>query len=309
MPESSIAHISVLASDSQNISVFTYLSPQSGETVLDVTLGLGGHGFKFLEAIGPTGTYTGLDADAENLKRAAGRLSRFSDRTRLIHGNFRDVAELAPGPFDIVFADLGLSSPHLDDPSRGFSFRGNAPLDMRFDTSSGVFAEQMLRKMKDEEIAQILYRYAEIPRVRSLVMAITESLNATADVWTTDALKACVEKVFTYKSPGILPQVFQAIRIAVNDEMGALESLLTAVPSLLKHGGRCGIISYHSLEDRMVKQTFRTLTMAEKDETTGADKAPAPFTLLTKKAVVPSAEEQKENPRSRSAKFRAIKRQ
>ncbi len=164
----------------------------------------------------------------------------------------------------------------------------------------------MLRKMKDEEIAQILYRYAEIPRVRSLVSTIVESLNSTAGAWTTDALKACVEKVFTYKASGILPQVFQAFRIVVNDEMGALESLLNAVPSLLRRGGRCGIISYHSLEDRMVKQTFRALTTAKKDERTGADIGHAPFTLLTKKAVVPSAEEQNENPRSRSAKFRAI---
>ena len=306
-----LRHIPVLHSvDGSASPVMQILKPRPGESVLDVTLGLGGHSEAFLEAVGPSGRLTALDADTANLEHARTRLLPFAGRTTLVHGNFRDVGVLAKGPFDIVFADLGLSSPHLDDASRGFSFRTKAPLDMRLDRSRGKPAWELLANSDLDDIAGALRTYGEVERAGSLgieIMKMFADEPGRAD-WSTDDLKGCVERVFTYRAPKVLPQVFQAIRIAVNDELGALTALLEAIPTLLKPRGRCAIISYHSLEDRLVKQTFRLLSMPVKDPHTGAIAKEADFLLLTRKAVVPSDEELRHNPRSRSAKLRAISR-
>lgn len=305
----SYRHIPVLhTADGTASPVLKLLSPTAGDRVLDVTLGLGGHSSAFLEAIGPTGHLTAVDADENNLRLAAERLAPFAGRMTLLHGNFRDISTLAPGPFDIVFADLGLSSPHLDDPDRGFSFRATAPLDMRLDRSVGRPAWALLANSDVGDIARALRVYGEVERAGSLARNIASMFAAARDRtdWTTDDLKACTERVFTYRAPKVLPQVFQAIRIAVNDELGALESLLAAIPALLAPGGRCGIISYHSLEDRLVKQAFRALTTPIQDPHTGGVAKEAEFLPLTKKPVVPSDEEQRANPRSRSARFRVI---
>ncbi len=292
-----LRHVPVLET-----TVLHVLAPKPGENVLDCTLGLGGHSAAFLGAIGPEGTLTALDADTTNLEAARERLVPFGDRATLVHANFRDAGTLGLGTFDVVFADLGLSSPHVDDPERGFSFRTDGPLDLRYDRTSGRTAADLLEKSSEDEIVTLIHDLGEVHQfVRPLARLI-----AGKRIETTFEFKAKVEEIFTYRTPSILPRLFQALRIAVNDELGALNALLDAIPSLLKPGGRAGILSYHSLEDRFVKHRFKAWSEPDKDPLTGRTVAAAPFSLLTKKALVPEDEELAANPRSRSVKFRAV---
>lgn len=285
-------------------TVLQLLAPESGESVLDCTLGLGGHAFAFLEATAPSGVLIGLDADAQNIDAARERLLPFADRVRLIHANFRDIASLQCGPVDVLFADLGVSSPHFDDPDRGFSFRFDGPLDLRYDRSSGRSAAELIEQSSEDDLVMIVHDFGE---VHQYVRPFAKRL-AGKRIETTAALRAIVEEVFRYRAPSVLPRIFQALRIAVNDELGALNALLTAIPMALTPGGRAGILSYHSLEDRLVKQAWRSLVTPPKDPLTGRSVLPASFELLTKKPLVPTADELLENPRSRSVKFRAIRR-
>ncbi len=292
-----LRHVPVLET-----TVLHVLAPKPGENVLDCTLGLGGHSAAFLGAVGSEGTLTALDADTANLEDARARLAQFGDRARLVHANFRDAGTLGLGTFDIVFADLGLSSPHLDDPGRGFSFRTDGPLDLRYDQTSGRTAADLIEQSSEDDLVAIIHDLGEVHQhVRPLAKLI-----AGTRVETTFEFKAKVEEIFRYRAPSVLPRLFQALRIAVNDELGALTSLLAAIPSLLNPGGRAGILSYHSLEDRFVKHTFKTWAEPEKDPLTGRAVAEPTFSLLTKKALVPDDDELASNPRSRSVKFRAI---
>lgn len=294
-----LRHVPVLQT-----TVLHVLSPKPGESVLDCTLGLGGHSAAFLDAIRPSGTLTALDADTMNLSDARARLESYGDRARLIHANFRDVATLALGPFDIVFADLGLSSPHIDEPERGFSFRADGPLDLRYDRTRGRTAADLLEESSEDELVTMIHDLGEVHQhVRPLA-----KLLAGKRIETTFAFREKVEEVFRFRASSVLPRLFQALRIAVNDEIGALESLLAAIPNLLNPGGRAGILSYHSLEDRAVKHAFKSWSEPEKDPLTGRSVRDARFELLTKKAIVPEAQELATNPRSRSVKFRAIRR-
>lgn len=288
-------HIPVL-----HTTVLTVLAPLPGETVLDVTLGLGGHAESFLEAIGPSGRLIGLDADARNLALAREHL-RGRGVMALHHLNFRDLASLHLPPVDVIFADLGLSSVHLDVPTRGFSFRVLGPLDLRFDAENGETATALIKRSTADELFEIFRTFGEFPGGARLGRML-----AGADLATTGDLKAIVEKAFGYRAKSLLPQVFQALRIAVNDELGALHVLLEYAPSLLRSGGRMGVISYHSLEDRLVKQAFRARCTPVKHPVTGKALEDAPFRLLTRKTIVPDAVEIAQNPRARSAKFRAI---
>ncbi len=290
-------HVPVL-----HTTVLTVLAPRSGERVLDVTLGLGGHAQLFLEAIGSTGTLIGLDTDERNLTVAKEKLEG-RGATELFHASFRDLPALNLPEVDILFADLGLSSPHLDDPTRGFSFRFDGPLDMRLDASKGITAEQLILRSSAEELGHIFADYGQFAGSMRLGRTL-----AGSHVATTTALREAVEKAFGFKGKALLPQVFQALRIAVNQELDALNILLEHGPKMLRSGGRMGVISFHSLEDRAVKHTFRALTTAPKDPVTGKIAHPADFTLLTPHALAPSPDEITDNPRSRSAKFRAIRR-
>lgn len=292
-----LRHVPVLET-----TVLHVLAPKSGESVLDCTLGLGGHSAAFLGAVGSEGMLTALDADMANLDDARARLTPFGDRSRLVHANFRDAGTLGLGTFDVVFADLGLSSPHLDDPGRGFSFRTDGPLDLRYDQTFGRTAADLIERSSEDELVAIIHDLGEVHQhVRPLAKLI-----AGTRVETTFAFKEKVEEVFRYRAPSVLPRLFQALRIAVNDELGALTSLLDAIPRLLNPGGRAGILSYHSLEDRFVKHAFKAWVEPEKDPLTGRAVAEPAFSLLTKKALVPDESELASNPRSRSVKFRAI---
>lgn len=291
-------HIPVLLRESVEM-----LALQPGERVLDVTLGLAGHASAFAERIGSEGELIGLDADADNIKLAREVLAEVPAKWDVRQANFRELASLHIGEFDAVFADLGVSSPHFDDPTRGFSFRADGPLDMRLDRTTGQSAAQFIAQESEADLADALYQYGEIRQSRKLSAVCKERLPAT-----TTELKAICDELFGYRSASLLPQVFQALRIAVNDELGALTALLAAAPAMLKPGGRLGIIAFHSLEDRMVKRYFKEITAPETDDLTGATTIEAPFALLTKKAIKPGAEELERNPRARSARLRGITR-
>ncbi len=284
--------------------VLDALAPQPGETVLDATLGLGGHARELLEATGPDGWLIGLDADAVNLQEAAQRLEPFADRLSLHHANFGRIADLALPPLDIILADLGLSSPQLDDPARGFSFRHAGPLDLRFDQSSGIPASVLVHEADPAALKTIFRDYGELHKEAH---RLAGALAGRHFARTTD-LAAAVEDAFGYLAKRMLPQVFQALRIAVNDEMATLDAFLSAAPGLLAPGGRLGIISFHSLEDRKVKRAFRALATPVKDPLTGQVAVPASFAELFRKPIVASAEESEDNPRARSAKFRVLRR-
>jgi len=279
------------------------LAPTPGMSVCDVTLGLAGHASAFLQATDPDGILIGIDADERNLDAAAEKLQPYDGRVRYCHANFRDLSSCVDAPVDILFADLGVSSPHFDDPDRGFSFRFDAPLDLRFDQSRGVDAASWIARAKEQELTKAFAVYGELPSARRLAVMVSEQKPTT-----TTALKACVEAVYRWRAPSMLPRVFQAIRIAVNDELGALDALLHSIPHILKPGGRCGIISYHSLEDRMVKRAFRSLCMVEKDERTGQPLSAPLFAVVNTKPIIPGPSEVSENPRSRSAKLRVLRR-
>jgi len=282
-------HIPVLQKE-----VLQILSPREGETVLDCTLGAGGHAKLFLQKIGPKGKLIGLDADQKNFNIARENLFPLRHQCTFFHENFRNIDTLDLPPLDIIFADLGISSMHIDDPMRGFSFRHNVPLDLRFNREKGTLAREWIRESSEEQIVHVFKDYGQCPHSRKLARLLKEN-----NVQTNEDVVSCAHKIFGWRAKRMLPQIFQALRIAVNDEIGSLEILLQKGLRLLQPGGRMGVISFHSLEDRAVKHVFRTLTTSKYD---------APFTLLTKKPIRPSEKEVQQNPRSRSALLRAIER-
>lgn len=289
-------HISVMKQE-----VLDILAPKAGERVLDVTLGLGGHAGSFLQAVGPSGHLVALDADEDNLRIARERLAPLGS-PELIHANFGSVRSLGLAPFDIIFADLGLSSPHIDDAARGFSFRFDGPLDLRFDRSRGETAADLIERLSEDDLKQVFREYGELREAGRLARLLAGKR------WdTTTALKHKAEEAFGFRAKQVLPQVFQALRIAVNDELAVLTELLEAGLDLLESNGRMGVLSYHSLEDRIVKHTFRAACAPIKDPVTGKVAIESAFELVTPKALVPSEQEIGDNPRARSAKFRVIR--
>lgn len=299
-------HVSILAEPLGGVpSVYDVLRPVAGERVLDVTLGLGGHAKGFLERVGPSGSLVALDADSANIALAQAHLGQRPNVT-IVHRNFGSLSDNL-GSFDVIFADLGLSSPHLDEPERGFSYRHDqAPLDMRFDRSGGETAQEWLATASVHELATA-FRLGEVPQPGRLATIIVETrldtpLNTASD------LKRLCERVYGFRAAAHFGVIFQAIRMRINHETSALEHLLHVAPRLLRPGGRLGIITFHSLEDRLVKQAFRALCTVDRDPLTGADVGEATYTLLLRKALVPSDEEITGNPRARSAKFRAVTR-
>ncbi len=289
--------------------VLAFLTPKTGDVILDATVGLGGHSAALLQAAGSDALLIGLDADSENLSLAEKTLKNREGVT-LIHANFRSLPDCLPPDhrlFNVILADIGLSSPHLDDPSRGFSFRTDTPLDMRFDRQAGMTAAAILASLDRVSLQELFQEYGELPRSRTLADAII-SRRRSDPVRTTADLRKVVEEVYGPREALIvLPRVFQAVRIAVNDELGALKTLLRVCPGLLAPGGRFAVISFHSLEDRLVKRAFRTLVTADRDPVTGAQVSEAPYELLTPRSVRPDPKELAFNPRCRSASLRAIR--
>jgi 16S rRNA (cytosine1402-N4)-methyltransferase len=282
------AHTTVLLDE-----ILDWLQPRSGVgfTALDCTVGAGGHSYGLLERSSPDGRLVGLDADPRALELAAAKLAPFGDRVTLLQRNFAELAELALEPVDAVVMDLGLSSMQLDASGRGFSFRLDEPLDMRFDPQADLpTAAELLNTLSESELEHILREYGEEPRARRVARAIGQRrpLQRTGDL--VAAVTAALGPVRGRIHPAT--RTFQALRIAVNDELGALEAGLDAGVRLLKPGGRIAVISFHSLEDRVVKWRFRAW----------ADQGLA--RVLTRKPLQPGPDETQRNPRARSAKLR-----
>lgn len=296
VPMEDVGHIPVLQT-----TVRTMLRVNAHERVLDVTLGLGGHAKTFLEDSAPDGELVGIDADRDNLAIARRRLQPFGERVRLLHANFGSLETLQQGMFDVIFADLGLSSPHIDDPARGFSFRFNGPLDLRFDRSIGSSASERILLSPLQDLTDALRTFGELPGAYRLATLMKQRLPQT-----TEELRSCVTDTFAWRAPALMSQVFQAIRMWVNDELAALEELLKTGPRLLHPSGRMAVISYHSLEDRLVKHAFRSLSMPQKDAVTGRPLSTPSYMLITRKPVRPTEQEIASNPRSRSALLRII---
>jgi 16S rRNA (cytosine1402-N4)-methyltransferase len=296
------------------------LAPAPGSLQVDATVGGGGHTARILAATDPEGRLLGLDADGAAIARVRDRLApRYGDRLRLRQANFRDLGSVAPeegfAPIDGCLFDLGLSSYQLADQARGFSFRTEGPLDMRFDTSRGVPASELLETLDVQELTALFRRYGEEPFAGRIARAIVEA-RRTAPIGTADELAAIVERVAPGRAPGrrrVHPatRIFQALRIAVNEEHTALEQGLAAALDLLRPGGRLVVLSYHSLEDRIVKRFLQ----AERRGCTCPPEAPVcvcgrspRLRLVVPKGIVPAAAEIAANPRARSARLRAAER-
>jgi 16S rRNA (cytosine1402-N4)-methyltransferase len=300
--------------------VVAALAPVAGSRHVDATLGGGGHAERILEASHPDGRLLGLDADGAAIARVRARLgARFGDRLTLRQSNFRELASVAPeAGFDAIdgcLFDLGLSSFQLADDERGFGIRTGGPLDMRFDTGRGVSAAELLATLDQAELTALFGRYGEEPYSGRIARAIVET-RRTAPIETAEELAALVARVTPGRAPGrrrIHPatRVFQALRIAVNEELDALEQALAAAVDLLRPGGRLVVLSYHSLEDRIVKRFLQ----AERRGCTCPPEAPVcvcgrlpRLRLLAPKGLVPSPAEISANPRARSARLRAAER-
>ena len=307
-------HLPVLAEE-----VISMLQPAPGSLQIDATLGGGGHTERILEATNPDGRLLGLDADGAAIARVRERLSRFGDRLVLRQSNFRELAAVAPaagfGAVDGLLFDLGLSSFQLADADRGFGIRTGGPLDMRFDTGRGVPASELITTLDAAELTALFRRYGEEPYAPRIARAIVEA-RRTAPITTAEELAAIVERVAPRGAPGrrrIHPatRVFQALRIAVNEELEALEEALAAAVDLLRPGGRLVVLSYHSLEDRIVKRFLD----AERKGCICPPSVPVcvcgrtpRLRLVTRPSLTPTDAEIAANPRARSARLRAAER-
>lgn len=292
-------HVPVLLAE-----VLAALRPRSGGRYVDGTLGGASYTAALLAASGPDGRVLGLDADPEAIERARTRLAAFGTRARLVHGNFRDLRALARAhgfePADGVVLDLGLSSDQLARAERGFSFQLDGPLDMRFDRTRGETAADLLNRADEAELADVFYYYGEERRARRLARAVLER-RAQRRFERTGDLVGVVESALGGRHGRLHPATrpFQALRIAVNAELDALREGLAGAAAILADGGRLMVVSFHSLEDRIVKQFIRA----------HADGAALPrLRALNKKPLVPSEAEREANPRSRGAKLRAAER-
>jgi 16S rRNA (cytosine1402-N4)-methyltransferase len=301
-----LKHIPVLVEE-----VMTLLRCEPGRTYVDATLGGGGHALEILRRTAPNGIVIGLDWDEEAVSEARKALMPFGERVKIFRENFIHLPELLMEmkveQVDGILLDLGLSSMQLEREERGFSFRGEGPLDMRMDQRMDRTAAYLVNHLSPEELEDILFKYGNERWAKRIAKTIVQERDR-GSIETTQALGKIVYQTiprrFHPRKIDPATKTFQAFRIKVNDELENLRKILETGWELLRKGGRMCIISFHSLEDRMVKETFRKL------EGRGAD-GPIPgavMRVLTKKPIMPSEEEQRKNPRSRSAKLRCAER-
>jgi 16S rRNA (cytosine1402-N4)-methyltransferase len=278
--------------------VLAALEPRSGQTFVDGTLGGGGYTRRLAEAVGPAGLVLALDRDPAALAAAERNLTGLP--IKLVHANYCELPEVLKqehmAPVDGIVLDLGLSSDQLADPARGFSFDAPGELDLRFDPTTGEPAWRLIETTSEQKLADLIFRYGEERYSRRIARALVERRRA-APVRTAAELAEVVRRAVprSRDAARIDPatRTFQALRIAVNDELGSLERALASFPSCLASGGRVAVVSFHSLEDRIVKEAFRDRSRYEN---------------MTKKPLRPSAAEVARNPRSRSAKLRVARR-
>ena len=271
--------------------------------MVDGTIGMGGHAERLLERAGDDTRLLGIDRDPDALARAARRLARFGARVVLEHGSFRHLGALATRAgverATAVLLDLGLSSYQIDESGRGFSFHGEEPLDMRFDPTEGQTAAELLGRLPAEEIARLLAEYGEERHANRIARVLVEQrrrapVRTAADL--VSVVKRAVPRAAWSKRTHVATRTFQAVRMAVNEEPDALAEALPQAAALLEDGGRLGVISFHSGEDRVVKRAFRSLTGRG-------------FVELEPSPVTAGREETTQNPRARSAKLRVLARQ
>jgi len=273
--------------------VLTLLDIREGDIVVDCTIGEGGHSAKMLPLIGKDGYLYGIDRDEEALEKAYKRLILIGKNFKLIHSNFSNILDIVKDNrlrVDKILVDLGVSSMQFDESERGFSFRKDGPLDMRMNKSTGFTAADIVNNFSEDKIADIIYQYGEERFARRIANSII-NYRKKKKIETTAELAEIVKRAYPHKWYRIHPatRTFQAIRIAVNGELEHLEEFLKIFPEILLKNGRVAIISYHSLEDRLVKKYFK------ENES---------LWLLNKKVIRPSEQEVIQNPRARSAKLR-----
>jgi len=301
-------HLSVLLAE-----VLTGLAVTSGGTYIDGTVGGGGHAAALLEASAPDGRLLGLDRDPQAVTRAQARLQPFGSRACLIHGSYAalEITAHREGffPADGVLLDLGFSSYQVDDPQRGFAFRHEGPLDMRFDpTAGGPTAAELVNDLPESELAALLWRYGEEPRSRAIARAIVAARPIHSTAQLAGVIVAATGRTSS-RSLHPATRSFQALRIAVNGELEALETALPQALNVLCAGGRLAVITFHSLEDRIVKRFFQQgvhpcICPPEAPVCT-CGRQPT-LRLITRKPLTPGAAELAANPRSRSAKLRVV---
>lgn len=299
MTETSVEHIPVMLEE-----VMAYLNVKEKDVVVDATLGLGGHAEAILKRVGPKGRLVGIDRDAQSLQMARQRLSSYLGQCDLVQGDFRNIQEVVRGlglrHVDAVLLDLGISSYQLNNPERGFSFQADGPLDMRMDQTSPISAFDLVNSLSEKEISAILKDYGE-ERWHSRIARSIVFQRSQSPIETTQELSQVILNAMPYSArrEKIHPatRTFQAFRIAVNRELESLEITLEKCVDLLQSGGCLAVIAFHSLEDRIVKHTFRALSRSGK------------ITLLVKKPLRPCEEELRQNPRARSARLRLARRE
>jgi 16S rRNA (cytosine1402-N4)-methyltransferase len=273
------------------------LNPQPNDQIIDGTVGLGGHAKALLEKSGPNGRLLALDRDSRQIPLAQKNLAAFGDRVTFINDSYANLKRRAYDQgFDsptAVLLDLGFSSVHVDDATRGFSFQTEGPLDMRYDPAGQLTAAEIINHWSESELAKIFLVYGEEKRARKIAAAIVEARKQKEFV-TTLELAEFIETIIP-RHGKIHPatKVFQALRIVVNDELGELEKALPEIVKILKPGGRLAIITFHSLEDSIVKKFFKKLDKKQ-------------IKIINKHVIVPTQEERWVNPRSRSAKLRVV---
>ena len=280
---------------------------------VDGTLGLGGHSSEIAKRL-TSGLLIGIDRDETAIERAGARLAPFGERVRLVHGNFSDVASildrLGVDAADGMLFDLGVSSPQLDEAHRGFSYMQDAPLDMRMDGSASLSAHDVVNTWPEARIRQILYDYGEercAPRIAAAIVRARQEREIETTLELVDIIRSAMPAAALREKQHPAKRTFQAIRIAVNDELGAVQTMMDTAPDKLRSGGRLAVISFHSLEDRIVKTGIRR----REDGCTCPRDFPVctcgfvqTLRSVTRKPILPSPEEQAANPRARSAKLR-----
>jgi len=302
-----VGHVSVLLKEA-----IDFLAIRRGGSYIDATLGLGGHSLEIAKRLGPQGHLIGFDKDTQALELARKRLAQVNvgeePRITLLHSSYADIARhIPPASADGLLADLGVSSLQFGDPARGFSFQAEGPLDMRMDPLGERTADQVVNHMREEDLANVIYEFGEERRSRRIARAIVRARPIRNTAHLAQVISAAFRPMKEHPTKGRGPRqhgerihpatrTFQAIRIFVNRELDDLRALLKAAPGVLKPGGRLVIISFHSLEDRIVKDALRDGAKA------------GVYRLLTKKPVEAGDEEIDRNPRSRSAKLRAAER-
>ena len=302
-------HTPVLLGD-----VIEYMLPGEGKVIVDATLGGGGHAEAMLAA---GAKVIGVDQDEQALDFAGKRLSRYGSRFTALHGNFAQLPDLLESAgvdkVDGILIDIGVSSWQLDEPDRGFSFNKEGPLDMRMDRSKGKTAAELVNESPEEELRRIFYEYGEERAGSKIARRIVERRQEQSFTSTKELADFIETVIPRAKGPAgkIHPatRVFQALRIAVNDELGVLQTFLENASDLLNPGGRLLVITFHSLEDRMVKQFFKNASQSHIDRKEWPEPRPNPdyqFQLVSRRPVTASAEELEQNRRSRSAKLRVV---